>query len=419
MTPSELVDLRAHFAQAASHETVSGIDLVRLPGRESHGNTSATVDFIMETLPSTIQASLVSTLAESDSQSLHDSAVSKTLSEALIALDERIKNDFISLLPHDLSESGFDATVALRDADGKPCVEVERAVSGTTATVALVDPSGRIHVASIGDCDTFLCADTGDGWDCQDMGFHHQCSNPVESVRILAEHPGEPECVSKTFIPRLLGRMILSRGIGDMQLKLPVNLLRVLEAAWGQSLSHLIDHTKTPPYMSNIPEISHAHIPGQKFLIVASDGLDHLMRKRRLMRDADARDLGRIYGPAAAKAVAAGQNLATEVLWDAFAGDRDDEDNIYAAAIAGKLQGRVDDIAIAVVPFQSQSIIQYGMNTRRDSRGVYNKDTTKMLSDPNKYLTLTDSTVTDCHEIIIRSSSVVPWGHNYRALSQF
>ncbi|KAJ7244409.1 phosphatase 2C-like domain-containing protein [Mycena haematopus] len=384
MTPSqssEVVDLRAHFAQAASHETLAGIDLVRLPGRvgtriletqdryfatqwdltnglwklavvlDGHGDTTATVDFILEALPSMVQAALVSTLEESNPQSLHDDAVSKILSDILVTLDGRIKNDFISLLPPDLSESGFDATIALRDADGKPCVEVDRALSGTTATVALVDPSNRIHVASVGDCDTFLCVDTGDGWDSQDMGFHHQCSNPVESARILAEHPGEPECVSKTLVPRLLGGMILSRGIGDMHFKLPVNLVRVLEAAWGQTIwKPFIDGNKTPPYMSNIPEISHAHIPGRKFLIIASDGLDDLMRKRRSMRDADPRDLGKIYGAAAEKALAAGQNLATEVLWDAFAGDRDGEDNIYAAAIAGNLQGRVDDITVAVVP---------------------------------------------------------------------
>ncbi|KAJ7244412.1 phosphatase 2C-like domain-containing protein [Mycena haematopus] len=377
---SELVDLRAHFVKAATHEILAGVDFVRLPGRvgtvetqdryfasqwnltnglcklavvlDGHGYTTATVDFILEALPSMVQAALVSTLEEPNSQSLHDDAVSKILSDILITLDERIENDFISLLPPDLS--GFDATIALRDADGNPCVEVDRALSGTTATVALVDPSNRIHVASIGDCDTFLCVDAGDGWDCQDMGFHHQCSNPVESARILAEHPGEPECVSKTFIPRILGaqfEICFDSGIGDMHFKLPVNLVRVLEAAWGQTIwKPFIDGNKTPPYMSNIPEISHAHIPGRKFLIIASDGLDDLMRKRRSMRDADPRDLGKIYGAAAEKALAAGQNLATEVLWDAFAGDRDGEDNIYAAAIAGNLQGRVDDITVAVVP---------------------------------------------------------------------
>ncbi|KAF7377904.1 Serine/threonine protein phosphatase 2C [Mycena sanguinolenta] len=292
-----------------------------------------------------VQAALMSAFEDSNSHSLHDDAVSKILSEQLLTLDERIKTDFISLLPSNLDALlDFDATVALRDANGKARVEVDRALSGTTATVALIDPTNRIHVASVGDCDAVLCAATENGWDCLDVGFHHQCSNPVEMARIEAEHPDEPDCITnRQFVPRLPGGMSLSRGIGDLAFKLPGNLVRVL-GAWNQK--SFIDSLKTPPYMSNIPETAHAHLPGQKFLIIASDGLDHLMRRFR-RKDIPTREHGKIYAAAAARA-AAGTNLAAEVLWEAFGGDG--EDNVYGDAIAGKLQGRVDDITVAVVP---------------------------------------------------------------------
>ncbi|KAJ7197000.1 phosphatase 2C-like domain-containing protein [Mycena pura] len=374
---NEVADLRAHITQAASHETLAGIDFVRLPGRDrtriletedryfgaqwdlsnglwklavvldGHG-TSVTVDFVLNALPSIVQAALVSAVEESNSQPLGDDTVSKILSQALIGLDERIKNEFIALLPPDIDAlSDFDATVPLRDPHGKPRIEVDRALSGTTATVALIDPLNRIHVASVGDCDAVLCVEIEDGWDCQDMGFHHQCSNPAEMARIRAEHPGEPNCVTNTHVGRLLGGMPLSRGIGDMHFKLPVNLVRILEAGCGESIGKaFIDNNITPPYMSNIPEIGHANVPGQKFLIIASDGLDHLMRRFR-RKNIPTREHGKIYAAAAARAPA-GQNLAAEVLWEAFGGDG--EGNIYGDAIAGKLQGRVDDITIAVVP---------------------------------------------------------------------
>ncbi|KAJ6461079.1 phosphatase 2C-like domain-containing protein [Mycena sanguinolenta] len=356
---------------------MAGIDFVRLPGRDrtrvletedryfgaqwnlrngpwklavvldGHGHTTAAVDFVLETLPGMVQAGLLSALEESNSESLPDFGVSKILSELLITLDDRIKNDFISLLPPDNNLSGFDASVALRDADGRPCVEVERALSGTTATVALIDPSNRIHVASVGDCDTVLCVKTENGWDCLDMGFHHQSSNPVEMARIEAEHPGETDCITnKQYVARLLGGMPLSRGIGDMHFKLPADLVRILEAGCGRTIwKSFIDNNKTPPYMSNIPEIAHTHMPGQKFLIIASDGLDDLM-ERSLKRKISTQDHGKIYAAAAARAPV-GKNLAVEVLWEAFGGDS--EGNIYGDAIAGKLQGRVDDITIAVV----------------------------------------------------------------------
>ncbi|KAJ7220577.1 hypothetical protein GGX14DRAFT_388992 [Mycena pura] len=211
-------------------------------------------DFVLETLPSTVQAALVSAVEESNSQPLDDDTVSKLLLQTLIGLDERIKTEFVALLPPDIDAlSDFDAAIALRVPDGKPRIEVDRAISGTTATVALIDLSNRIHVASVGDCNAILCAESEDGWDCQDVGFHHQCSNPAEMAGIRAEHPGEPNCVTNTHRGRLLGGMPLSRGIGDMHFKLLVNLVCILEAGCGESIGkEFIDNNITPPYMSNI-----------------------------------------------------------------------------------------------------------------------------------------------------------------------
>ncbi|KAJ7195532.1 phosphatase 2C-like domain-containing protein [Mycena pura] len=329
---SSWMDLRAKLAQLATQEVRDGIHFVALNGcgkdsletqdryygaewnlsnglwklvvvLDGHGVTHSTVDFILDKVPSMVKEALVSALRQSNSQSLDDDTLSKVLSEPLISLDNFIKDSFLSLLPSDLSN--FDPTVALRDESGNMVIEVDRCVQGSTAAVALIDPSKRIHVANIGDCDAFLYSEMN--------------------------------------------------GLGDMHYKLPVHLVRILGAAWGDPFGPGLmgdrnNTYKTPPYMSNLPEVAHAHVEGQKFLIVASDGLDHLLRNR--FKHENPVEQGKICGAAAARALESESrnalNLAGVVLWEAYGGDGDG--NIFGARLAGELQGRVDDVAIAVVP---------------------------------------------------------------------
>lgn len=82
------------------------------------------------------------------------------LTQCLVTMDERIQNDLISMFP-----GGPNQLSALTDdeirtiitdpssSDGSSFVEVRRARTGTTATVALIDPNRSIYVACLGDSD--------------------------------------------------------------------------------------------------------------------------------------------------------------------------------------------------------------------------------------------------------------------------
>ncbi|KAF7301095.1 Serine/threonine protein phosphatase 2C [Mycena indigotica] len=308
----------------------------------------ASAEFMLEMLPSTIKRALESVIESSDP--LEDQDIAKALSESLISLDNKIKDDFLALLPADLTD--FDAATALKDADGKPLIEVQRAMTGTTVAVALIDPRKRIHVASVGDCDVFLCSSNSEEeWTCSVLNTHHQCSNPDECARIIAEHPNDPECVDmnhRSGVPRLLSMLVLSRAIGDIYGKIPREFVRVLELGWGQSTVPDLSQIKTPPYLSNRPDVVHTKLPGQQFLIVATDGLDNLMRRHQHLREVEQSVLGVSLAPAVAKAQLAGENLAEAVLWEATGGDA--IGNISEGWLLGTFNGRLDDITVAVVP---------------------------------------------------------------------
>ncbi|KAF5390988.1 hypothetical protein D9757_004048 [Collybiopsis confluens] len=141
-----------------------------------------------------------------------------------------------SLLPDDLSQVSPDHAEALafRDpssADSKFCIKVLRALSGT---VALVDPSSAVHLASVGDCDAFVCPtdSASSGWEARSLGPRHNCSNPAEAARVRAEHFREELCetpfVPDGLVSGVLGRITLSRAPGDMPYKLPIDYMRLV-----------------------------------------------------------------------------------------------------------------------------------------------------------------------------------------------
>ncbi|KAF7301120.1 Serine/threonine protein phosphatase 2C [Mycena indigotica] len=318
---------------------------------DGHGGT-ATVDFVLENLPSVLKAALVSGI-DSSTLTLDDAAVARIMSEALLSLQDQLTNEFLSLIPTKPDDlAAFDAKATFQDRTGKPGVILRRVMSGTTASVALIDPTNRVHIAGVGDSDAFLCftssADETD-WDCCSMGFAHRCSDPMEAARILGEHPGEPDCISQTGVPRLLGWHVLSRAMGNIYFNLPIDILRILDVGLGEEKPFneaFLRLFKTPPYLSHIPQVSHESRPTQKFLILASDGLGHLMQRR--LTGADSVVLGRICANAVARAEAAGQNLAEAVLWEAMGGDG--PDNLCLSAINGTAKGRVDDTTVVVIP---------------------------------------------------------------------
>ncbi|KAF7301115.1 Serine/threonine protein phosphatase 2C [Mycena indigotica] len=372
---SEAMDLYTHLIQAATLQRIGNVDIVAFDRRDNHkrfpsedryytedwkllngiwklaivldghGGT-ATVDFVLERLPSMLKLALESAL-QKGSATVDDATLTNMMSKTLIDIEEEIKNDLLSLIPTDPDAlAKFDAAAALQDSPGNLNVKLKRVLSGTTAMVALIDPDKRVHIASVGDCDAFLCFLAEDGsWDSRHMGFAHRCTNSAEKARILAEHPGEPDCISSWGVPRLLGLHTLSRAIGNTYFNLPVNVIQVIGAGRGEDFEQsFLDLVKTPPYLSNVPEVAHDHIDTQKFLVLASDGLETVVRRKL---PSDPVSIGKLCGAAATKGQTAGRNLAGEILFEAMGGDS--EGNIVVPAIEGKLKGRLDDATILVI----------------------------------------------------------------------
>ncbi|KAF9060895.1 phosphatase 2C-like domain-containing protein, partial [Rhodocollybia butyracea] len=243
---------------------------------DGHGGSEA-AEFVVNELPQRLKDLLATELNQSPQFHLDDTAIARLLTKAITEVDSRIADDFRLLLPENFGQiAAGDVVSDLKDpasVDGSPRIEVLRALSGTTISIALIDPSKAIHVANVGDCDVFLCTNTHDGWQSTMLGSNHNCKNPTEVARIRAEHPNEEHCVvtNEAGITRVLRCLNLSRGKPLLhQLQPDVELDPSNRSANFQ-------HSITPPYISNVPDIKHVHpstSPSErKYLFLSSDGL--------------------------------------------------------------------------------------------------------------------------------------------------
>ena len=98
------------------------------------------------------------TAAVSADGPLSNSALDVLLVKCISAIDERIIADLMDFFPGgpgQISRLADDEIKnIIRDPDtGTSYIQVMRARTGTTALVALIDPSKSLHVASLGDCE--------------------------------------------------------------------------------------------------------------------------------------------------------------------------------------------------------------------------------------------------------------------------
>ncbi|KAF5361324.1 hypothetical protein D9757_015172 [Collybiopsis confluens] len=322
---------------------------------DGHAGSEA-VDFVLQELPGVLKTSLLSKIGGNQPTALNNAEIAGLLSQAIVNVDTRILDDFKSLLPEDLGHvSADDAALAFKDR-----IEVLRAVSGTTATVALIDPFNIVHIGSVGD---FICATDGTslGWDIRSLGANHRCSNTSEVARIRAEHPGEELCVT-TFVPNgrvngVLGWVAVSRALGDMPFKLPMRYTRLLEPG---SYPGLEERNLTPPYISNIPDVQHFPFPPSsrsQYLLLCSDGFADLFKLAHGITDPV--KLATTCASIASSTEAEGKNIAISLLWEAFGGNN--EGNIFRKSVERTLKGgRVDDVTLVLIGYigRAQSIMR-------------------------------------------------------------
>ncbi|KAJ7734786.1 phosphatase 2C-like domain-containing protein [Mycena maculata] len=336
-------------------------DWVLLTGRwkmlavfDGHGAGTEAVDFVLDTLPATIQSAL-SVLRNQD---ISDMRIEELLTKCIRDVDMRIQNDLVSLLPGNISQlSDEDIRQAIRDPDsveGNSRMEVLRARTGTTALVALVDPKGSIHVASLGDCDAIVGTNDEGGWKTTVLSARHNCGNENEVARIRAEHRGEAKCVN-TETERTLGLIAVTRAMGDVLFKLSaVYAERVAPLSFppmhpNYDLKGLAARNLTPPYLSNIAEVVHLAPPqsdtfGSRLLVLASDGLINILTRTKNVRRLS--EAGSLWCSAAVRGGA--DHMAVNILWDVLQGA--DGHNSFRSMVDGQYGRRVDDITIVVCP---------------------------------------------------------------------
>ncbi|KAJ3754446.1 phosphatase 2C-like domain-containing protein [Lentinula raphanica] len=325
---------------------------------DGHGGTEA-ADFISKEMPSTVKNYLASALAQK--LSIQNDVLDGILERAFTTLDSRIIDGFMSLLPENHESLTPEDMIPVfkeraLDVDGKPRVEIRRALSGTTATVALIDPSHGVHVASVGDSDAYLSTKDSDGnWQSLFLGSDYRFSKTdnTEVERVRALHPGEEMCVvvNSVGIARVLNYIILTSALGDIQYKLPSRYNQVLNTVDPVNVDeHIIKHTLTPPYLTNIPVVKHTRLPESSekhchYLILSSDGLLDLYK---LVYKTTHSEGAKRCALSASLAQGEGRHMAAQVLWDALGGDADD--NALEKAVAKTLKGKVDDVTVVVVP---------------------------------------------------------------------
>ncbi|KAJ7349243.1 hypothetical protein DFH08DRAFT_998874 [Mycena albidolilacea] len=277
-------------------------------------NGSAAADFVLKTLPPLLETSLSASLAAATH--LDDKVVGDLLSDAITSVDSLICAQFLSLVEGVALDTALDEDIAVR---------------------LSASEGHAIHVANLGYCDAsnyvpslseespltiqtvlYTSDQTGSSWQSQILFSLHNCRNPAEVARLQREHSGETGAVSDKL----------------------------------SGLPELVDHNHMPPYLSNVPEILHAHSSpsnaAEKFLFIASDGLCDLVERIHLDKGTPEKSLlAQPWGAVASAARKNGKNMAVEI-WDAFGGDGGD--NRFQEVLDDKFVGRVDDTTIIVVP---------------------------------------------------------------------
>ncbi|KAL1698494.1 phosphatase 2C-like domain-containing protein [Schizophyllum commune] len=162
-------------------------------------------------------------------------------------------------------------------------VAARRTIVGATALVGFIDKQKRnLWVASLGDSEAgLLRAVLGRVVDghlrCEVLNDLHNVDNPDEVAHLQAEHPNERPVV---YDGRTLGRLAITRALGDFQMKVGLRLAtRVLSYAYPSYLgtNNIEDWQRRghlhPPYISSTPTVHRRTLLPGDLLVFASDGL--------------------------------------------------------------------------------------------------------------------------------------------------
>ncbi|KAI0268612.1 protein serine/threonine phosphatase 2C [Gloeopeniophorella convolvens] len=271
----------------------------------------STVEHTSRTLPGIIRRSLES-LLHSSKGSVFPDAVSKILSDCIVAFDHSITADFMRMFPggaaglQKMSSTQIRQLFQDRTSASQNLTAATRCLQGSTALLTLTDPAKHnLWIANLGDCQAVLGSRTRPGeWSATFATTLHDGDNPSEIHRIRNQHPGERDCTEDNRVIGFLGptrcehyvalenwnylKLTYMSALGDTWLKIPsIFSQRVLlnfRREWNvQRPETYIARVKSPPYVSNTPDVHHIPLPKTQpgrhrgmFLIMCSDGLADL-----------------------------------------------------------------------------------------------------------------------------------------------
>ena len=157
------------------------------------------------------------------------------------------------------------------------------AYSGACACVAHI--SGRdLVVANVGDVRAVLGRATADGgWTATPLSADQTAGNPDEAARVCTAHPSS-ESGSILRHGRLLGQLVPLRAFGDVRFKWSrADLARLSLATDGNNV--IPSRYYTPPYLTAEPVVcTHRLRPGDRFVVLASDGLWDTLSSERVVQ---------------------------------------------------------------------------------------------------------------------------------------
>ncbi len=273
-------------------------------------------------------------------------------------IQDILKKSFVSL-DDEISERAL--TDVKRILSGQePNSEMESriltALHGACVLTTLVQKE-NIFVASTGDCRVVLGHYNGDGgdkkWKAIPLSVDQNVLNNGEVERVHAEHPGEDD--TSIIAGRVLGGLMPFRSFGDVDYKWQKRYLK--------GIADVSYFYHTPPYVTAEPVLTqHKLKEGDKFLIIASDGLWDTMSNERAVEivsetlssespvsESEPSLIRRLYHHKKENSPSCSEdNAATNLLWHALGGKEPRVSQLLHISPAISRSYR-DDITIIVV----------------------------------------------------------------------
>ena len=265
------------------------------------------------------------------------SVVDECLSVSFNALEEFISHE--ALADVKLILQGHSMTPDMKE-------RIMRAIEGACVILAVVQ-TDRITVATTGDCRVVIGQEQVDrSWKALPLSTDQNAGNEIEVERLEKAHPGENVVING----RVLGSLMPFRTFGDVDFKWDVKYLKDIVPVWPNYL--------TPPYITAEPVITHhKKAAGDKFMIIASDGLWERISNEDavntvanfIKQDSDhsfLRLLSRESGTECCP-----RNAATQLLWHALGGT---EEAVLKLLDISPTYSRMfrDDITVIIVFFE-------------------------------------------------------------------